>query len=304
MRLFLIFLSLLCSSVFAQNAIRGPLSGFVYDRSSRAIRPIRGVPGAAYLGAPILQEVDSATVAPGGKWAFASTGGKSTFWTHLDSAPVRQELPNLIDKVEGVAISRHGRYAAFWSDRLLQRVHLVENSFEAEIPLLATGAIKAAATNDAGDIAVSTAEGVYLWQSTASSAALISTAAEASFLSWSADGRIAYALTKSELLAYEPDSKVLTARSISDSDIDPVGLGVAEPEGALYVADRATSRLLVIQKDGQRTSLDLDAPPSGLSLVNSQIHLLNPSFRDREPLFIVDSRSGPQVLLIPAPPVE
>ena len=50
-----VFLCLAPLSANAQNSgrIEGPISGVIFDRSSRALRPMIGVPGASYLGPAI-----------------------------------------------------------------------------------------------------------------------------------------------------------------------------------------------------------------------------------------------------------
>lgn len=59
-----------------ESRLDGPVSGLVYDEQAHAIRAIVGVPGAAYLGASLLSDLDYATVAPNGRYALALKEGK------------------------------------------------------------------------------------------------------------------------------------------------------------------------------------------------------------------------------------
>ena len=46
-------------SLWAQEArLSGPISGLVFDRPSHSIRPIMGLPGAAYLGDPLVDGLE------------------------------------------------------------------------------------------------------------------------------------------------------------------------------------------------------------------------------------------------------
>ena len=59
-----------------ESRLDGPVSGLVYDEQAHAIRAIVGVPGAAYLGASLLADLDFATVSPNGRFALALKEGK------------------------------------------------------------------------------------------------------------------------------------------------------------------------------------------------------------------------------------
>src|SRR5262249_44435204 len=88
-------------------SFRGPISGFVYNNSSRTIRPLLGVPGATHIGSPLIYEVDSASVGPDGKWAFVTRAGRSSFLRNLaDAAPAEISADGLIDAVDRVLWNR------------------------------------------------------------------------------------------------------------------------------------------------------------------------------------------------------
>ena len=62
----------LSSLGFAQRAeLGGPISGFVYEKNTRSLRPVLGVLGAAYLGEPVLSGAEAAAVSPNGRIALA-----------------------------------------------------------------------------------------------------------------------------------------------------------------------------------------------------------------------------------------
>jgi hypothetical protein len=67
-------------------AVRGPVTGYIFDAQARAIRPMMGLPGAAYLGAPLVSGVDAASVSPDGSAAMTVQGGQLTFYQGFGSA--------------------------------------------------------------------------------------------------------------------------------------------------------------------------------------------------------------------------
>jgi len=91
MPIFLIICVLLAVPVFGQGPqLAGPLSGFVFDPPSRAIRPILGIPGAAHLGSPVFSNIDFAAVAPNGRLALAVREGHLWIIPDLNAADADQ----------------------------------------------------------------------------------------------------------------------------------------------------------------------------------------------------------------------
>jgi hypothetical protein len=87
--------------------IRGPVAGFVYDRETRAIRSVAGVPGSSYLGASILAEVDAASIASDGSSAIAVQQGRLVIVRGIRTAsPEAQPLEGAISGAELFAWSR------------------------------------------------------------------------------------------------------------------------------------------------------------------------------------------------------
>src|ERR1044071_8122166 len=78
------------------TSFRGPVSGFIYNQSSRTIRPLLGISGAAYIGSPLVNEVDFASAGPDGKWAFFTRAGRSTFAGLTDATPAEVSVEGLI----------------------------------------------------------------------------------------------------------------------------------------------------------------------------------------------------------------
>lgn len=137
------------------SSFRGPVSGFVYNHSSRTIRPLLGIPGATLIGSPLVNEVDFASVGPDGKWGWITRAGRASFVQNLaglSSAEISAD--GLIDAVDRVLWNREGSFALLYSSSTnrLQRVRLSSAGAAADTPidLSPWGAVTALAFDPAG----------------------------------------------------------------------------------------------------------------------------------------------------------
>lgn len=63
--------------LFAQfQEVSGPGMGLVFDTGTRTLRPVHGIPGSAFLGAPVSEALSFAAVAPNGKSALGWSGAQ------------------------------------------------------------------------------------------------------------------------------------------------------------------------------------------------------------------------------------
>lgn len=100
------------ASAFAQGGIEGVRSGLLYDPPSASIRFVEGVPGAAFLGRPILERVQAAWISPSGRVALARVEGASVELRNLGAEAV--ETVGLGVDVRKARWSPAGRYAVVW----------------------------------------------------------------------------------------------------------------------------------------------------------------------------------------------
>jgi hypothetical protein len=87
-RLF-VALGALTVTAWAQSSagVAGPVTGFVFDRQSGAIRSMVGIPGAAYLGGVVAGNLGAAAVAPDGSSALGvQQSGRLVLYTGLRTA--------------------------------------------------------------------------------------------------------------------------------------------------------------------------------------------------------------------------
>lgn len=308
-----IFLSLLmASAAIAQDSIGGPMSGIVFDRQARALRPLIGVPGAAYLGSPVVANADYAVAAPGGLWAFSVAEGQGRFWSALRSGnPVVHTLA-LLENAQKASFSAKARFAVLWNEQAVQRVDLRDNAILAAAAQQSPGEILTAAINDLGAVALATSSGLYYWPADAVSPMLVAEQKH-SAVTFANDGRMLYALDRQSILMYDVETAarssiaLSTPSAVNSADataettgVEPAGLGVSQDGKLIFVPDTATTQLLIYDSAGVSSTLQLDFAPGGFLQLMPQVFLLNPSFRNREPLMVVDTREQPRIFLIPS----
>jgi hypothetical protein len=82
-------------------SFQGSIAGFVFSGATKMVRPLPGIPGATRLDPPIVGPVDSASTAPGGKWAFINRSGHAAFVSGLSGMASKESsigrLDGLID---------------------------------------------------------------------------------------------------------------------------------------------------------------------------------------------------------------
>ncbi len=114
-------LALLATSLLAQTNLQGPVSGYVFDAAEGAIRPLMGVPGASYLGEPVVASLDFASIAPSGNLALCGRGGRLFLVRGFESGNTRWlELENdtSVDRMSWAADSDSVALYSAATDRL------------------------------------------------------------------------------------------------------------------------------------------------------------------------------------------
>ena len=297
-------------------SFHGPISGFVYSRDSRTVRPLFGIPGATYIGSPVLGEVDSASIAPGGKWALITKGGRSSFLRGLsDLAPAESSPDGLIDAVDRVLWNRDGSYALLYSSSgtRLQRVQLSHTGAIADRPvdLSPWGQATALAIDPAGQqIAFGVAGlGFYLFQ-VGQSPALLSSMASPAAAAFDGTGQRLYAvdLDQQQIAEFDSGSSALLFASLAQPDqegtppaVTPVGLAVSGDGRYLMLADSAAQAVRVYETASRSlaNTIPLDFTPSRFEALSPGTFLLNGD-HSNEWLLVLDARQIPGVSFVPA----
>ena len=306
----------LCAAAAADSGINGPISGFVLDGRSGAIRPVNGIPGAALLGAPaaIPFEVRAAAVAAGRDYALvAGESGQVMLARSLASAsPVVTPVPDAIGGVSRIAMSENGSAAVIYSagGARLQVVTGLPDDPRVEVPADASGLgseITALAVDDTGkrafagtgsmDGAVYALSGGALTRLAAahgvSAIALLNGGRDLAFASKSADEivlvRDAAGSANIEILGAAPAGVK-----------QPVGLQAADNGRQLWVANAGSNAALVfnLAEPGAPVSIDLPGAPTRCDRLNGRSVLV---FNDAgaSPLLLVDWAQERNVYFVP-----
>ena len=306
-------LSLLALPANSQPVFNGPVAGFIYQHDSQTVRPLVGIPGAMYIGSPVLSQVDSASVAADGKWAFVVKSGTGAFVQSLAaSAPVATTPDGLIQGVDRVSWNRDGSFALLYSssNSQLQRVHLTGAGLSADPPidLSPWGQPSALAIDPTGQqMAFGIAgSGLYLFNP-GQSPALLSPMAQPVAIAFDATGSRLYAvdMDQQQIVEFDSGSGPVLFTSLAQpggSVLNPVGIAVSAGNTYLMLADAATSSVLVYDTSSQNlvNTIALFFSPSRLDALSSGPTFLLNGDNSKEWLLVLDAKQTPGVYFVPA----
>jgi hypothetical protein len=315
-------LTLQAAPANAQPAsFQGPITGFVFSAASKTVRPLLGIPGATYAESPILSRVDSASIAPGGKWAFVTRAGHAAFVSGLsDMAPVEAPMGGLINAVDRVVWSRDGSFALLYSSSgsRLQRVQLSGNQPLADVPidLSPWGRATTLAIDPAGQqiAAGFAASGLYLFNAglttgltTGQSPALLSSMAQPAAATFDATGKFLFAVDNDtqRIVQFQSGSGISEFVSLVQTEgpaLNPAGLAVSGDGRYLSLADSATRSVFVYEIDSRSlaNTIPLSFAPSRFEALSAgPVFLLNGD-RGKEWLLVLDATQVPVVYFVPA----
>jgi hypothetical protein len=305
-------LAFLAASANAQpGGFHTPTTGFVYSQGSRSVRPLVGIPGAAYPGPAVLNDVSGAWIAPGGKWAFVTRADHPAFVRGLmDPVPSESAPEGLIDGVDRVVWNRDGSFAVLYSSSgvRLQRVHLADDQISAEAPvdLSSWGSPVTLAIDPAGRrIAFGiTGSGVFAIEGDQGPVLVVSMDRPAA-MTFSDSGRL-YAVDAGmrRIVQFGMDLSPSDFASVEAADgveFDPVGLAVSGSDKYLMVADRGTQSLRVFEIATQMPAgaIGLDFAPVAVERLSTGATFTLNRPRAAEWLLVLDATDMPRVYFVP-----
>lgn len=145
----------------------GPtLSGLVYDRSTRTVRQLVGVPGSGFLGPAIALHLDKAWPSPGGERVVALRGETSSILDGVRSGAFQAELQTGLRGVSSAAWSANGSRVVLYSELAseVQTVHFAPGGPLIPAPQAADcpGVVRSVAISNEGVSVFSTTEATCL----------------------------------------------------------------------------------------------------------------------------------------------
>ncbi len=324
----------------AQTPVGGPSFGFIFDASSRALRPILGIPGASIFGDPVPSgPLTTAALSLRQSVAIVNDGA----WKALgltEAASTTTVLPDGLPASARVEVSENGTAAAFYDKdhRVLSVVAGIGTPSMAarSIDLTALpGGIAVVAAADDGSLLVSASvpaggEALVWMGQDGSTRQLASLQATASILLWN-QGASALVVDRAANQIWkiqDPGGNAAITLLASDADgvSGPVGAALSADGNQLWIANAGTGAVLGIDlnsRAGVSLSCGFDLKAL-LPMADSHVFSLNQagnlnqpgrlnraaSLTDASglrragsgPLWILDTTPGadPRVVFVPA----
>ena len=289
-------------------AVSGPVSGFVFDQKVQALRPVVGVPGAAYVGSAALAGYGMAAVAPDGSAALAVKEGKVVLIAGLKAEPAEIAVDGAIDGIDRIAWAADSTAAAVYASasgagQVLRNLNGTPAAGDAMDLSALPGAVTAlacAADGILAGVADEAAGGVYFVKA-GSPAALLAGAARPSGISVA--GADAFFADQErgqvwQVAGFAQDAAVML---FADGLAAPVGVQVSGRR--LFVANSGDSTLGIFELETRAAvaSLALDAAPATLEAFGGRgLWLLNHASEAGDPVYVLDGRENPAVYFVPA----
>ncbi len=316
----LVIVSLLgaCTLAGQTASMKGPVSGPIYDPSSRSIRPVMGFPGSSYLGKATLKDVEMASIAPDGETALVTEAGQTVLIRGLRSPdPDRLPVPDLVADPDYVTWALNAGAAVVYSSvsRQLQRIELLPSGLivepavdlshlEGEVTCLVTNAD---AKRTVLGLRHPTLGGLYAVSGGAPAVRLKALPNPGAAVFGNASN-ILYAIDRDtrQVLRFEDIASGgwdwLSFSGENEPLADPVGIALNGQR--LYVAGGLDRTIREYDLDSRTvlSELSLDVPPRYLMPVaaTTSVFVLGPPAKPGHPIWILSTRPVPSLSFVPS----
>lgn len=299
-----------------QFGMSGPISGFVFDEPTGSIRPIAGLPGAARVGDVLLENIDWATVSPGGRVALFRKDGEVRL-LHLGAGsldPHGTPIPGAIDSPSLAAWTGDSSAVGIYSSsaNVLQWIRLTSQGAIPEPPLPLAGAdgkvIGLCGERGSGFLFAAVAgSGVYR-VSESSGTTMVIELPGISAMALQSNGQTLWVADRVEARVIEignpggdPEPRELIQDAEKLTDISAIA---ASADGSvLYLADRATRRLHIVERSliSLSDGFELEVPATRFApLSRPSLMLLGQRSEIGEPLYVLEMGPNPAIFFVPA----
>jgi hypothetical protein len=288
----------------------GPMLGLMFDRPIKGIRPIWGIPGSAFYGAPLNLGFDVARAAIAQNVAIVASTDGAVFFAQLKDGVVSTQAINAPPSPDAIAISSSGAFAAlYYHDQASITVLTLGAAPSVQNSIPAPDAISALAISDDG-------KALAYAQNTDSNSNLISLDAVAGTprnVAQAVHIVAAAFLPGSEDLVFADDAggAVVLVRGLLDTATATSLLSGDQrmlAPGAVQPSVNGTQIVVAGPKDGSIAILDLgggdpvflncNCAPGNLAGLSSKILYVLTGFQDGV-VWLLDSSNPPRVLFVP-----
>ena len=299
------------------GTLRGPASGLAFDPASQSIRPILGVPGAAYLGPAVLKGVQFVALAPDGDAAVVLLGKQLSLVRGLSGgSPASFPLAELAAAPARFSWSPDSSVFA-WYSRGAASITIARNRSTAPLllpPLDVSalgGVLSSIAVDPSGQFAVAAAGGdssggIYLVP-TGAPPRLVAAMRSPSALAFDPSGQNLYAVEGRNGAVLRIESIATTAISnwvvnAARDRMDVTSVAIGGSNLNLYTMSDSKRRLCVysLANGNLLGEIPLPSAPSGFERnASASFFVLNSSRDAAVPLLVLDESSKPAVYVVP-----
>jgi hypothetical protein len=284
--------------------IRGPVAGFIYDRETRAIRSVTGVPGSSYLGGSILADVDAASISSDGASAIAVQQGRLVVVRGIRTAsPAAQPLEGALAGADLFAWSRTSAAIYSSAGRQAQIVREIGTAPAVSEPLDLSGL--------PGTVTVMALAGDSLVVGTEGGGVYLVKRGQSTRLIAGSQSPSALAVVGEDLLFADRESGSIwrvndfagdASSSIFASGIDsPVGLHVNNGRVFASSAGGRQLRIYDLATKAEGAALELEFTPAAFDFVGEpSLLLVARGVAGEQPYYLLDASQNPAVFFVPA----
>jgi len=289
------------------GSLSGPVAGLVFDRESRALRPMIGVPGSSHLGAGLADGMEMAAVSPSGRLILASTEGRMLLG-RIDEAGLKWSALGPEPAPELIVWSRSSATAASYnadSRRLVLWKNLDGQPEAIALPLPEQGELTALVVESSGDGVVASVDAA-VYRFDAAGASVLARLERPGALLLGAGERDLFVVDRGrqEILTVRgyretPDVARLAGQGLGIAD--PVALALSPDGGSLLIAQARSLVVWDLTAADIRLQMGLDFEPTRLEpLVDGSVYALNARLRAGDVLRVLEFGDQPAIYFVPA----
>jgi len=289
--------------------VAGPGLGFIHDTGSHSLRPILGVPGSAYLGPPLMEEISFATVAPDGKLALVWKG-KQAFFFRPDLDPGFTRLPEGELAEPALAAWAADSSAVVLYAETARRVQTIRNpptgpEIDPPFDLPVEGVVTVLSiTSRAGLVMAGIGQdgGSGFYRIERGGAQLLARMEKPAGAAFTSDGRRFIAADAAAKRIVEFDTGTFSVLSSTPEDtVEASALAVSTDSRDVYVVSPFSKTLSVYDRESWRriAEVPLEFEPGGISpLAGKNVYGLAAGKQPGDPVWILSGRP-PAIYFVP-----
>ena len=291
------------------QTLENPPTALAFHSASRSLRPIIGIPGSSYLGAPLLSDLDFASIAPDQKTGVAVSNGSTRLIRNIqDPASVSAPIENAIAAVDQVLWSVDSTTAILLSSTQREIQWITAGQ---AVPLYSlanmSGKIRLLAADPQAQVAIVAAAGQLFRITNETAPTLLATVGNPTAAVFDRTGQVLYVADAAARQIFELRYGTQTAFLKGAEGIeDPVARALSEDGTLLYVASQSSRSVAAFRTADSSLvgRLSLDWAPTSFTFLSRGTFLLNRTAPAGEPFSVLTTHDGLAEAFIPTGDVK